>query len=119
MKRLGGLESEVMDLLWDADEPQSVRDLVDRFECGAPKAYTTILTVVTHLHEKGWVQREKRSRAYIYSPSRSRDEAASLAMRELLDNSNDSVSALLHFAQNVSDDEYEALRRALDHGKVR
>ena len=119
MKRLGGLESEVMDLLWDADEPQSVRDLVDRFECGAPKAYTTILTVVTHLHEKGWVQREKRSRAYIYSPSRSRDEATSLAMRELLDNSNDSVSALLHFAQNVSDDEYEALRRALDHGKVR
>jgi len=119
MKRLGGLESEVMDLLWDADEPQSVRDLVDRFEGGAPKAYTTILTVVTHLHEKGWVQREKRSRAYIYSPSRSRDEATSLAMRELLDNSNDSVSALLHFAQNVSDDEYEALRRALDHGKVR
>ena len=53
------------------------------------------------------------------APSRSRDEATSLAMRELLDNSNDSVSALLHFAQNVSDDEYEALRRALDHGKVR
>ncbi|MBP1054997.1 BlaI/MecI/CopY family transcriptional regulator, partial [Rhodococcus qingshengii] len=53
MKRLGGLESEVMDLLWDAEEPQSVRDLVDRFEGGAPKAYTTILTVVTHLHEKG------------------------------------------------------------------
>ncbi|WP_336882807.1 BlaI/MecI/CopY family transcriptional regulator [Rhodococcus globerulus] len=119
MKRLGGLESEVMNLLWDADEPLAVRDLVDRLEGGAPKAYTTILTVVTHLHEKGWVQREKRSRAYIYSPSRSRDEATSLAMRELLDNSSDSVSALLHFAQNVSEDEYEALRRALDQGKVR
>ena len=37
MKRLGGLESEVMDLLWDAEEPQSVRDLVDRFEGWRPE----------------------------------------------------------------------------------
>src|SRR3546814_10761942 len=59
------------------------------------------------------VQREKRSRAYIYSPSRSRDEAASLAMRELLDNSNDSVSALLHFAQNVRSEEHTSELQSL------
>ena len=89
MHGLGGLEAEVMNELWSTDEPQSVHDLVDRLRDRKEFAYTTILTVVTHLYEKGWVQREKRSRAYFYSPSRSREEATSQALRALLSSSAD------------------------------
>ncbi|MGF0304075.1 BlaI/MecI/CopY family transcriptional regulator, partial [Rhodococcus rhodochrous] len=54
---------------------------------------------------------EKRSRAYYYSPSRSREEATSEALRALLDSSTDPSAVLLHFAKTVSDREYDALRR--------
>ncbi|RQM33059.1 BlaI/MecI/CopY family transcriptional regulator [Rhodococcus ruber] len=111
MHGLGGLEAEVMNELWSTDEPQSVHDLVDRLRDRKEFAYTTILTVVTHLYEKGWVQREKRSRAYFYSPSRSREEATSQALRALLDSSADPSAVLLHFAKTVTDREYDALRR--------
>ncbi|WAL49878.1 BlaI/MecI/CopY family transcriptional regulator [Rhodococcus pyridinivorans] len=111
MQRLGGLEAEVMNELWATDEPLSVHDLVDRLSARKQFAYTTILTVVTHLHEKGWVTREKKSRAYFYSPSRSREEATSQALRALLDSSTDPSAVLLHFAKTVSDHEYDALQR--------
>ncbi|AWZ22988.1 MULTISPECIES: BlaI/MecI/CopY family transcriptional regulator [Rhodococcus] len=111
MHRLGGLEAEVMNELWSTDEPQSVHDLVDRLRERRELAYTTILTVVTHLYEKGWVRREKRSRAYFYSPSRSREEATSEALRALLDGCTDPSAVLLRFAKTVSDREYDALRR--------
>lgn len=113
MKGLGDLEAEVMDILWASPDPLSVHDLVAAFSERKPLAYTTILTVVTHLHEKGWVEREKRSRAYFYFPKQSREEATSQALRELLDASNDSAAVLLHFAQTVSETEQAALRKGL------
>lgn len=113
MKGLGGLEAEVMDILWASPDPMSVHDLVAVFSERKELAYTTVLTVVTHLHEKGWVERDKRSRAYFYSPKQSREEATSQALRELLDASSDSAAVLLHFARTVSETEHAALRRGL------
>lgn len=117
MKKLGGLEAEVMDCLWASPEPMSVHELLDQLDERKQYAYTTILTVVTHLHEKGWVEREKRSRAYYYRPVQSREEATSQALRELLDSSADSAAVLLHFARTVSDSEHEALRKGLRRGR--
>ncbi|OZD70509.1 penicillinase repressor [Rhodococcus sp. 06-1059B-a] len=109
MKRLGDLEAEVMNVLWECEDPQSVHDLLAHMS-ERKFAYTTILTVVTHLHEKGWVDRVKVSRAYMYSPAQSRAEATSQALREILDTSNDSAAVLMHFAKTVTDEELEALR---------
>lgn len=117
MKGLGGLEAEVMDILWTSAEPMSVHDLLDTLNERKQLAYTTILTVVTHLHEKGWVEREKRSRAYYYYPARTREEATSQALRQLLDSSSDSAAVLLHFARTVSETEQEALRKGLRKGR--
>lgn len=116
MQGLGGLEAEVMNELWSTEEPLSVHDLVERLSDRKQFAYTTILTVVTHLHEKGWVLREKRSRAYFYSPSRTREEATSQALRALLDSSADPGAVLLHFAKTVTDPEFDALRRGRAEG---
>ncbi|MCD2107329.1 MULTISPECIES: BlaI/MecI/CopY family transcriptional regulator [Rhodococcus] len=113
MQGLGGLEAEVMDVLWQSDDALSVKDLVEILGERRQLAYTTILTVVTHLYDKGWVSREKKSRAYFYRPSRSREEATSRALRELLDSSSDSAAVLLHFARTMTDAENEALRRGL------
>ncbi|MGN2642131.1 MULTISPECIES: BlaI/MecI/CopY family transcriptional regulator [Nocardia] len=115
MKGLGALEARVMDLLWDSDEPLSVHDLVEGLaEPGRrPPAYTTVLTVVTHLWEKEWVLREKVSRAYRYRPRRSRAEATTEVLRGILDTTPDAPAVLLHLARTASAREIEALRRGL------
>ncbi|KAA0021444.1 BlaI/MecI/CopY family transcriptional regulator [Antrihabitans cavernicola] len=114
MKGLGGLEAEVMKRLWTITEPQSVHDLVERLSDRKKLAYTTVLTVVTHLHDKGWVTREKRQRAYFYFPSRSAEEAQSAAVRELLDSTVDSAAVLEQLARTMSDAECAAIRRGWD-----
>lgn len=114
MKELGELEAEVMSKLWTETEPVSVRDLVERLGENRQLAYTTVLTVVTHLHDKGWVDREKRGRAFFYRPSRTRAEATSRRMRQLLDASADSPAVLAHLAGTLSPHEYDAVRTGWD-----
>ncbi|WP_066902693.1 BlaI/MecI/CopY family transcriptional regulator [Millisia brevis] len=113
MQGLGDLEALVMDELWSTDEPQSVHDLVARLERHKSLAYTTVLTVVTHLHDKGWVSRQKRGRAYFYTATESRAAATARAVRELLDSSADPAAVLLHFARTATARESDILRRGL------
>lgn len=113
MRGLGGLEAAVMDVLWRADEPLTVRAVLDRLDTGKPLAYTTVMTVLDHLHRKSWVNRELDGRAYRYRPAHTRAEAAARALRDVLDSSGDPRAVLLHFASTVSEQESDLLRRAL------
>ncbi|MFI6572251.1 BlaI/MecI/CopY family transcriptional regulator [Nocardia fluminea] len=114
MKGLGALESQVMAVLWESSQPLSVHDLVDRLDNDQRvPAYTTVLTVVTHLWEKNWVQREKVGRSYRYRPTRTRAEATTDLLREILDASPDAPAVLLHLVRTASAPEVEALRRGL------
>lgn len=114
MARLGQLEREVMNCLWDAHGPQTVRDVLDTLPDRA-LAYTTVMTVLDRLERKDMVGREKDGRAFRYSPIRARDELTASLMREALaDAGGDRTSALVHFAENVSEDEAAALRAALE-----
>lgn len=112
MVGLGELELKVMDVLWSAAEPLRVREVLERLE-GRRLAYTTVMTVLDHLHGKGWVQRTMSGRAYRYLPARSREEAGARLLRDVLDSSGDAESVLLHFARSATDRESELLRRAL------
>ena len=117
MHGLGELELKVMDVLWRSDEPLRVRDVLDQLPTERRFAYTTIMTVLDRLHDKGWLERTRTGRAYRYSPARSRGEASAELLREVLDSSGDAESVLLHFAASVSERESELLRRALETGR--
>jgi predicted transcriptional regulator len=64
----GPLESAVMDTVWSAGEPVTVRVVVDRLNAGRaePLAYTTVMTVMSRLAEKGVLGRQKRGRGFVY-----------------------------------------------------
>lgn len=68
---LGSLEYEVMRELW-RDAPASVKTVLDRINDDRPKAdqlaYTTVMTVLGRLHEKGLLDRVKAGRGYDYTP---------------------------------------------------
>ncbi len=113
MHGLGDLESAVMDVLWRAAEPVKVREVLDRLDTGRPLAYTTVMTVLDNLHRKGWLRRELVGKAYRYTTSLSREEAAARALRDVIAASGDPEAVLLHFAQSVSKHESSVLRKAL------
>ena len=113
MPRLGKLEAAVMDVMWSAGGPLTVREVLERIPAQRDLAYTTVMTVLGNLHRKGMVGREAAGRAYSYRPSLTRQEAAAASFREILDASEDPRSVLLHFAETASDEESTVLRDGL------
>lgn len=114
MRGLGTLEAAVMEVLWAADSPLSVRAVRERLSTGRELAYTTVMTILDNLHRKGFALRALDGRAYLYEPAQSREEAATAAIREILAEVNDPGAVLLHFARTVTDIESRALRSGLN-----
>ncbi len=73
---LGDLEADIMDLCWK-DSPCSVRDVHLKLAKERDIAYTTVMTVMSRLAKKGLLEREQEGRAYLYSPTCSREEFCS------------------------------------------
>ena len=114
MPRLGELERSVMNVLWDAPAPQTVREVLDALG-ERDLAYTTIMTVLDRLGTKEMVRRERDGRAFRYAPALTRDAATSELLHAALDQAgSDRTAALVHFAQTVDPEEARALRAALD-----
>jgi predicted transcriptional regulator len=73
IKPLGELEAAVLSALWGSGSPLSVRDVLARMKRRPALAYTTVLTVLDRLHDKGLVTREKQGKAFLYCPAVSRE----------------------------------------------
>lgn len=109
---VGELERAVMDVLWAASSPLSVRVVVERL--GDQRlAYTTVMTVLDRLAAKKTVTRQRDGRAWLYRAAASKEEFIAGLMNEALDLAGDRSAVLTHFAHLVSDDDAGALRAAL------
>lgn len=113
MDRLGALEAEIMDVLWSAPGPMTVRNVLDSRTGPRPLAYTTVMTVMDRLFHKGALTRERDGRSYRYQPAVSRSVFAARMMSDILATTEDKGLALLRFIQAMDAAEYEALREAI------
>ena len=68
---LGPLERRTLDEVWRLKEA-NVRDVMKAL--GGPIAYTTVMTTLDRLHKKGFLDRRKDHRAFVYFARASRDE---------------------------------------------
>lgn len=119
---LGELERAVMEYLWKAAEPQTVRQVHAALSVRRDLAYTTIMTVLQRLADKGLVVQDRDERAYRYAPTEGRDELVAELMADALAHATDSASrqaALVHFVERVGTDEAGTLLRALGHLEAR
>lgn len=73
-------ELDVMDVLW-ARGPSTVAEVQENL--ADDLAYTTVLTMLRTLEEKGYVTHEEEGRAYRYIPLVEREEAGASAVRRL------------------------------------
>lgn len=110
----GELEGEVLSILRRHTGAVKAADLQAEFTDPKP-AYTTILTALDRLVEKGEVQRHAESpRRMKFTARFSAAESASASMRAALGGSDDRRAALLQFAGDLSSDEVNMLRSALE-----
>jgi len=114
VRPLGDLEAAIMELLWDSGASRLVRDVVADLGPQRPLAYTTVMTVMDNLHRKGWLIRERDGRAWRYAPAVSRQAYTARLMNDALATSTDRAGALARFAEQIADEDAEALARALD-----
>ena len=105
--RLGPLETQVMDLLWD-EGASTIRHLIDRLSDDF--AYTTIATVLSNLHRKELVDAGKRGRSTVYCARGTREEHVASVMNHALGTSRDRAASILHFAERIPDSELDLLR---------
>ena len=68
---IGPLETQLLELLWDAGE-SSVNSVLDRIDNRL--AYTTVMTTLDRLYKKGILKRRKQDRAYLYTHRYTREE---------------------------------------------
>ncbi len=80
---LAPLELECMNTLWPLGEA-SVREIQTGLAPTLPRAYTTIMTIMDRLAQKGIVERRKAGRAYVYRPSLSADQARAHAVAQIV-----------------------------------
>ncbi|MGP3684238.1 BlaI/MecI/CopY family transcriptional regulator [Streptomyces sp. IBSNAI002] len=116
MRAFGELEADIMRVVWSSPGPIAVQAIVDELVKQRPLAYTTVMTVVDRLREKGWLTREKQGRAYRYSATRSAEEYTADLMGQALNASDDRVGTLARFAGRLTAAEADALRQALSDG---
>jgi predicted transcriptional regulator len=101
-KLLGPLEAEVMKILWKAGRPMTVRSLLERINKGRDPqlAYTTVMTVMSRLVDKGVLARKREGRGYVYETAVS--DQAELAVRNVMRDFGE--SALAHFVDEARAD---------------
>jgi predicted transcriptional regulator len=110
---LGDLERLVMEQLWAADGPLTVREVHERLAGTRELAYTTVMTVLDRLAKKKLTERERDGKAWRYKAAAPRAEMAADLMMDALDRAGNRREALVLFVDQVSDEEAALLREAL------
>jgi len=107
-------ELDVMNVLWDVG-PATVAEVRERI--ADDLAYTTVLTILRTLEQKGYVSHTEDGRAHRYKPLVKREVAGRTALRRLVDKVFDGSPELLLTQlvsdKNLSDEELRRLRKLL------
>ncbi|MFH8699075.1 BlaI/MecI/CopY family transcriptional regulator [Streptomyces chartreusis] len=110
---LGELEDAVMTRVWKWNRPVTVREVLEDLQQERSIAYTTVMTVLDNLHQKGWVRREAEGRAYRYEAVSTRAAYSAALMNDAWSQSDNPAAALVAFFGMMSEEQRQALRDAV------
>ncbi|HMB94272.1 MAG TPA: BlaI/MecI/CopY family transcriptional regulator [Rhodothermales bacterium] len=114
---LGETEMEILHHVWDLRQA-TVADVRARILETREVAYTTVMTVMKNLADKGYLQFEKDGVTYVYSAARPPEEVRhSLVddlVRKVFDGSPLALVQTLVRAENLTEAERQDLKRLID-----
>jgi len=115
---LTSAELEVLKALWDI-APSTVREVMNHLHHrGRKLAYTTVLTFLARLEQKGFVRSDKSGVAYVYSPRVSRERVSKSRLRTLVEELYDGAAGELVLQlvreESFTKGELDELQRLID-----
>jgi predicted transcriptional regulator len=109
-------ELRLMRILWDRGE-STVADMVAATADEGPLAYTSVLTTIRVLENKGYVTHRQDGRAFLYTSSIGEQEASRSEVRHVLQrffgNSRERLLLSLLGDQEISPEELKRLKEAI------
>ncbi|MCY0939355.1 BlaI/MecI/CopY family transcriptional regulator [Streptomyces sp. H34-S4] len=108
----GELEASVLAALWAADEaltPGQVQEIL-----GGSLARTTVTTILSRLHEKGTVTRNRSGRGFAYTAAEDASGLTARRMHAELEKDDDRGAVLSRFVSRLNDEDERLLRTLLD-----
>jgi predicted transcriptional regulator len=110
-------ELAIMKIVWKL-ESATVRDVYEHLRTKRTLAYTTVLTMMKVLEQKGYVKKTRTDRAFVYRSSKPRATVIGGMVREFVDRVFDGASRpmLLHLVREarLTEKERKALLRAIE-----
>jgi len=117
LTHLGETEMEVLHHVWDLGEA-TVADVRERILEDRDVAYTTIMTVLKKLADKGYLTYHKEGRSYVYAPAQQPNEVQHSLLRRLMEKVfHGSPSALVQTLvqrEDLSDAERREIKNIID-----
>jgi len=87
-------ELEVLQIIWE-DGPCTVREVMNLLKPKRPRAYTSVMSLMNVMAEKGLLRQKPKGRAFIYSAKVSRDKTQSSMLSDLLNRAFDGSANVL------------------------
>ncbi|HLJ48178.1 MAG TPA: BlaI/MecI/CopY family transcriptional regulator [Bryobacteraceae bacterium] len=110
-------ELRLMEVIWERGSA-TVSDVVEHLPKSVPLAYSTVLTTLRILEDKGYLKHSKEGRAYVYRPLVGRDQARDKALTHLLrrffEGSPELLMLNLVESQKVDPEALRRLRQRID-----
>ncbi|MFO0890028.1 MAG: BlaI/MecI/CopY family transcriptional regulator [Isosphaeraceae bacterium] len=118
-------ELDILKVLWERDGPATVRDVLDVVNrtSDTPRAYTSVMSLLNVMTEKGLLRRSPQGRAFVYEPAVPRERTLRSLLGETLRRAYDGSASLLvaHLLDQSSPGkkELEQIRALLDEYQSR
>jgi len=102
IKQLSELEQEVMDIIWELGTG-TVRDVLTKLSQEKQLAYTTVMTIMGRLVDKGVLSRKMEGDSYIYRPRISKENYVAKSVHNIFSAAVSSLGqeAVTHFIKEI------------------
>jgi len=82
---LTAYELEMMRIVWTTDAGVTVRDVYEELRKRRPIAYTSVMTSMKTLEQKGYLKTSQQDRAHLYRPAKPKQQVIRSMVREFVD----------------------------------
>jgi predicted transcriptional regulator len=114
---LTGAELEIMHVVW-SKQKATVRDVYEALREHRKVAYTSVMTVMKILEQKGHLKKKQQERAYVYRPARPRAQVLGVMVRDFVDRVFQGAAKplLVHLVEDerLSESDLAEIRRLLE-----
>ncbi|QMU79945.1 BlaI/MecI/CopY family transcriptional regulator [Streptacidiphilus sp. PB12-B1b] len=105
------MEGEVLALLQISREALTPGQVLEQL--GGALSYSTVVTVLSRMHDKGLLSRTKQGRAYTYTPVADGHGLTARRMRQVLESDPDRQAVLSRFVEDLPAGDEQLLRQLL------